>query len=132
MSCDKAEQDPQLAPLTVWYDGGCPMCRQEMRWLRGHTGSSVSFVDLTTATALPVARTTLMQRLHAQEQDGPLLAGVDAFAALWQRSPIMKPLGAAIRYPGSRWILTWAYEVFLRIRPRLQRVIVFVGKIVDR
>lgn len=109
--------------LTVWYDGDCPICSREMVWLKRQTDASVSYVDLTTATHLPLERSVLMRRFHAQEHDGPMLSGIDAFEALWHRSDVLGPLGVAARVRVFRWILELSYECFLRFRPVLQRLV---------
>lgn len=109
--------------LTVWYDGDCPICSREIGWLKRQTKASVSYVDLTKARRLPLERAALMRRFHAQEHDGPLLSGIDAFQALWHRSKYLKPLSLAARYPVTRWMLERIYKCFLRIRPMLQRLV---------
>jgi predicted DCC family thiol-disulfide oxidoreductase YuxK len=117
-----------LPSLTVWYDGNCPICSQEIGWLKRQTDASVTYVDLTTATVLPLERSALMRRFHAQELNGPLLSGVDAFAALWHRSNFLKPLSSAAQFPVFRWILKLSYECFLRFRPILQRLVAIPHK----
>lgn len=112
-----------LPSLTVWFDGNCPICSQEIGWLKRQTDASVSYVDLTTETLLPLERSALMRRFHAQELNGPLLSGIDAFAALWHRSAFLKPLSSAAQVPVFRWILELSYECFLRFRPVLQRLV---------
>ncbi len=121
-----------LPSLTVWYDGNCPICSQEIDWLKRQTDTSISYVDLTTATVLPLERATLMRRFHAQEFNGPLLSGIDAFAALWRRSRFLKPLSAAARIPVFRWIMERSYECFLRFRPRLQSFVAIVHAIASQ
>jgi predicted DCC family thiol-disulfide oxidoreductase YuxK len=119
-------------PLTVWYDGNCPVCSREIGWLKRQTDASVSYVDLTTAPFLPLERSALMRRFHAQEHDGPLLSGIDAFAALWHRSKFLKPLSFAARIPLFRWILERSCECFLRFRQMLQRLFAIKHTIVGQ
>jgi predicted DCC family thiol-disulfide oxidoreductase YuxK len=107
--------------LTIWYDGDCPICSQEIDWLKRQTDASIAYVDQTTATVLPLERSTLMRRFHALELNGPLLSGIDAFAALGHRRKFLKPLSAATGIPVFRCILELSYECFLQFRPRLQR-----------
>jgi len=109
--------------LTVWYDGNCPICSAEIGWLRRQTHASVSYVDLTTAARLPLERSVLMGRFYAQEIDGPLLSGIDAFEALWHRSKFLQPLSFAARIPVCRGILERSYQCFLLFRPVLQRLV---------
>jgi predicted DCC family thiol-disulfide oxidoreductase YuxK len=132
MSPDQFVAKPSLRSLTVWYDGNCPICSREIGWIKRQTGASVSYVDLTTATRLPLERSALMRRFHAQEHDGPLLSGIDAFAALWHRSKFLKPISSAARIPLFRWVLERSYECFLRFRPMLQRLFAIKHTIVGQ
>jgi len=85
---------------------------------------SIDFIDLSSATpqACPVDRTALLARFHASE-DGRLLSGAAAFAAMWRAIPLLRPLGLAARSPLVLSGLEAAYRVFLRIRPSLQRLV---------
>ena len=62
----------------------------------------------------------MLARFHAREQN-VLLSGAAAFAAIWRAVPLLRPLGIAARFPGVLTMLEFAYRLFLRIRPRLQR-----------
>ena len=86
---------------------------------------AIMFVDLTRASvgSCPVDPTAMLTRFHANE-DGRLLSGAAAFAAMWRAIPLLRPLGLAARSPLVLAALEQAYLVFLRFRPRLQRVFV--------
>ena len=107
----------------VWYDGGCPLCVREialMRWLdrRG----SIQFVNLADEEAsCPLDRSLLLARLHASE-DGKLLCGAAAFAAMWRAIPMLRPLGLIARNAWVLKALEGLYLLFLRFRPRLKRM----------
>ena len=69
----------------------------------------------------PIDRAMLLARFHASE-DGRVLSGAAAFAAMWRAIPALRPLGLLAR---NRFILAGlerAYVAFLRLRPRLQRL----------
>lgn len=85
---------------------------------------AITFVDVTTADAssCPRVPAVLMARFHAME-DGRLLSGAAAFAAMWRAVPLFRPLGLAARVPGVLTLLEWGYRGFLRLRPRLQRMV---------
>ena len=68
----------------------------------------------------PIDRDTLLARFHARE-DGHMLSGAAAFAAMWRAIPLLRPLGIAARNPIVLAMLERAYRGFLRVRPRLQR-----------
>jgi predicted DCC family thiol-disulfide oxidoreductase YuxK len=110
------------AELTVWYDGACPLCRREMQLMRRlDRRDAISFVDVTSAGAnLPAPKADLLRRLHVRE-DGHLVSGAGAFAAMWRAIPLLRPLGLLARVPLVLGLLERAYTAFLRVRPKLQR-----------
>lgn len=61
----------------------------------------------------------MLARFHARE-DGVVLSGAAAFAAMWRAIPLLRPLELAARLPVIEALLEWLYVRFLRIRPRLQ------------
>ncbi len=82
----------------------------------------IAFVDATALdTVCPLDRAEMLVRFHAMEE-GKLLSGASAFAAMWRAIPLLWPLGMAARLPGVEWLLERAYQTFLRFRPRLQRL----------
>ena len=108
-------------PLTVWFDGDCPICSREIEWHKRQVrGAALTFVDIRRAPALPAPAGELLARFHARESGGAMLEGAAAFAALWRRSPWLRPLGLAARHPRVLAALDAAYGLFLRLRPRLQ------------
>jgi predicted DCC family thiol-disulfide oxidoreductase YuxK len=113
-----------MANLIVWHDGGCPLCRREIAFMRRlDRRGAIRFVDATTtqADACPIDRGALLGRFHASE-DGVLLSGAAAFAAMWRAIPLLRPLGIAARVPVVLTLLEFGYRAFLRVRPRLQRL----------
>ena len=78
-------------------------------------------IDATSDVAsCPIDPALLLQRFHARENEGPLLHGAAAFAAMWRAIPLLRPLGLAARFPPLLWLMEGAYRAFLRCRPRLQ------------
>jgi predicted DCC family thiol-disulfide oxidoreductase YuxK len=113
---------PTKAPLLVWYDGGCPLCRREIALMRRlDRRDAIQFVDVASGddASCPLDRDALLARFHASE-DGRLLSGAAAFAAMWRAIPLLRPLGLAARAPAVLAGLEAAYRVFLKVRPRLQ------------
>lgn len=84
---------------------------------------AIHFIDVTTMdeAACPVDRAQLLARFHASE-DGELLSGAAAFAAMWRAIPLLRPFGMAARIPVVLAVLEVGYRAFLRVRPRLQRL----------
>lgn len=95
-------------PLTVFYDGACPLCSREMalmkrldrkQRLRLCDFSSPDFHD--TIIGIPVSQLSAV--IHARWNDGTIITGVDVFRAIWQiaglgilarmsRLPLIDPL----------------------------------------
>jgi predicted DCC family thiol-disulfide oxidoreductase YuxK len=111
-----------MTRLTVWHDGDCPLCRREIALMRRlDRRGAIHFVDATDRDAsCPIDRAALLARFHAEE-DGRLLSGAAAFAAMWRAIPMLRPLGLAARAPWMLRILERLYIAFLRVRPALQR-----------
>jgi predicted DCC family thiol-disulfide oxidoreductase YuxK len=111
-------------PLTVLYDGACPLCRREIGVYRGlQPNTPVCFADVSDpASPLPsgTTREQLLARFHVRGSDGRLLSGAQAFLALWAALPGWLWLARVGRVPGMAWVMERVYRVFLRVRPRLQ------------
>ncbi len=116
----------QAPSVTVWFDGGCPLCRQEIalyQRLDARKGR-VAFVDLTapdSAASCPLDPAELLQRFHARTPEGQVVSGAAAFAAVWGQVTPFQPLAWLMRIPGALPVGDWLYARFLRIRPKLQR-----------
>ena len=110
--------------LTVWYDGACPLCLREIALMRRlDKRRAINFVDVAPeGAACPIDRTLLLARFHAQEMGGPVLSGAAAFAAMWRAIPVLRPLGLIARNRTMLALLERTYVLFLKIRPRLQRL----------
>ena len=84
---------------------------------------AIDFVDVSGPDAqadCPIDRGELLARFHARE-DGKLLSGAAAFAAMWRAIPLLRPLGLFARNRLVLGLLERAYVRFLRVRPLLQR-----------
>lgn len=122
---DPVKESP---PLTVLYDGACPLCRREIGIYRGlrplRSETPVCFADVSDA-ALPLppgtTRAQLLARFHVRGQDGQLHSGARAFLALWATLPGWRWLALVGRLPGMAWVMERTYRLFLRWRPTLQR-----------
>jgi predicted DCC family thiol-disulfide oxidoreductase YuxK len=116
-----------MPDVLVWFDGACPLCRREIALMRRlDRRNAIAFVDVGRgappdgAAACPIDRSALLARFHAQE-DGRMLSGAAAFAAMWRAIPLLRPLGLAARNGLVLAALERLYGLFLRVRPRLQR-----------
>jgi predicted DCC family thiol-disulfide oxidoreductase YuxK len=113
-----------MIPLFAWYDGACPMCMREIALMRRlDKRSAITFIDVAEeGVSCPIDRTLLLARFHVSE-NGTMLSGAAAFAAMWRAIPLLRPIGLAARNPIILAVLERAYLLFLRIRPRLQRLL---------
>ncbi len=113
-----------MTPLLIWFDGGCPLCRREIALMRRlDRRHAIRFIDVARDDAgCPVDRDALLARFHACE-DGRMLSGAAAFAAMWRAIPWLRPLGLAARDRRVLWVLERLYRRFLRLRPTLQRLL---------
>lgn len=121
-----------LYPLTLYYDGACPLCMAEMRnlMLRNQREQRLRFVDIAAPgfeAPVGVTRDELASLLHAQAPDGSWLRGVDTFVAMYEAvgvswvtralsAPGLRPLADRL-YPWiarhRRWFPRWlAHLVF--------------------
>ena len=123
-----SDQDMQdTDKLRVFYDGACPLCRREIGFYRRRRGAdNVEWCDLSEMTRTAVApgldRDAALARFHVQKPDGSLASGGDAFRALWLALPVFRPVARVLGLPGLRRLLNVAYDRFLVLRPRLQRL----------
>ena len=111
-------------PVTVWYDGACPLCQREIALMRRlDRAGRIRFVDAASGDAsCPLDRAVLLARFHALE-DGRMLSGAAAFAAMWREIPMLRPLGLVARNPVVARLLERAYLAFLKVLPQLQRLL---------
>jgi predicted DCC family thiol-disulfide oxidoreductase YuxK len=114
-----------MEEVTIWFDGSCPLCSGEIALMqRLDWRGRISFVDLAdNATHCPINRETMLLQLHALEQ-GKMLSGAAAFAAMWRVIPLLRPLGLLARNKMVLRGLEWLYIRFLRVRPRIQHALV--------
>lgn len=110
-----------MTKLTVWFDGGCPLCRREIALMRRlDRRGAIVFVDVAEGDAgCPIDRGELLARFHARE-NGRIVSGAEAFAAMWRAVPALRPFGLLARNRLVLALLERSYRGFLRIRPRLQ------------
>lgn len=116
--------------LTIYHDGGCPLCAAEIgHYRRARGAQALTFQDV--GVALPpqqdLTREMALARFHVREASGKLLSGAAAFAALWQALPGWRWLG---RIVGTWPVLPLAellYRAFLPLRPRLAGALVALG-----
>jgi predicted DCC family thiol-disulfide oxidoreductase YuxK len=107
---------PEESRLVVCYNGSCPVCRTEIEHYRqlDSGNDTLAFLDVTADPAAAARHAlvgdTPLRRLHAVAADGRLLAGLDAFIAIWERLPRYRWLARLVQRSGVRPAAGWAYE----------------------
>lgn len=114
------KRQPAEAPLTVLYNGACPVCRTGISIYEGADRRGPCrhrWIDIAAEPGAladhGLARDAVKKRLHAIDGRGHLHIGIDAFAALWQHSPGQGWLAAIARLPGLHGLLAAGYDHLL-------------------
>jgi predicted DCC family thiol-disulfide oxidoreductase YuxK len=107
--------------LTLYYDGGCPVCTREIGFYQRRRGAErIRWVNLArcedSELGRDLNREAAYARLHARRPDGQLVSGARAFAALWQALPAFRLAGRVAALPGIVHGLEWGYRGFLKVR----------------
>ncbi len=105
------------------YDGECPFCRLEARWLgRLGRGGRLALEDIAAADFDPgrygVTLEALMGSLYGVYPDGRLTRGMETFRQAY-RAVGLGWLLAPTGWPGLRWVFDVLYNLFARYRVRL-------------
>ncbi|MEM6586244.1 MAG: DUF393 domain-containing protein, partial [Pseudomonadota bacterium] len=89
----------QPSQVKVWYDGSCPLCLREISAMRRlDRKGAITFIDVSEDgdPSCPIDQSELLARFHAEEE-GEVLCGAAAFAAMWRAIPLLRPLGLIAR-----------------------------------
>jgi ubiquinone biosynthesis monooxygenase Coq7 len=118
----KLETSPVDTTLTVYFDGGCPLCRREIAfWQRRRGADAIDWVNIDTLPGSHVrpdlTKEDAMVRFHVSKPDGRLLSGAAAFAALWSVLPATRIAGRIMALPGIVHLLDLGYAAMLKVRP---------------
>ena len=121
--------DKRQPPLTVYFDGDCPVCSREIaayRKLRGaedfawvNAAQAQSGQDKT-VLGEGLSREDALARMHVRDANGQLIGGAAAFAAIWSALPQFKWLGRIASSRPALWVLEPGYRLFLKVRPLWQ------------
>lgn len=112
---------PTAQPLTLYFDGACPLCSREARFfnLKAAPGR-VQFVDIAAADfdakSHGLDPHAVHREIHGRMPDGRIVVGVDALAQMWQLVPSTQWLATLTRKPVSRQAMQAGYWIFARLR----------------
>ncbi|WP_373503843.1 thiol-disulfide oxidoreductase DCC family protein [Aestuariivirga sp.] len=106
------------SPLTVYYDGDCPVCRREIGFYQGRTGQAVDYCNVAAGTcpAPDLTREDALKRFHVRMADGTLVSGARAFVELWSRTPGLRLIAPLFRNGPAIAVLDVVYAGFLKLR----------------
>jgi predicted DCC family thiol-disulfide oxidoreductase YuxK len=114
-------------PITVYFDGECPVCSREVAlYRRLPHRAPIFWLDLA-APGDPLRGENFdlgaaLELLHVKDGAGRLHVGLDAHLLMWQRLPGLHVLaGTLARWPGVRRPFESLYLAFTRHRPGLVR-----------
>jgi predicted DCC family thiol-disulfide oxidoreductase YuxK len=110
-------------PLTVFFDGACPICAREISLMkRLDRCQRVAFCDFSRpdydATSIGFAPSELGRVIHARWADGSVITGADLFRAMWEAVGL-GGLARLSRLSLVKPVVLRAYEWFARNRLRL-------------
>ena len=117
-------------PVTLFYDGDCPICMKEINWLdRKDTLQRLQLVDITHKdfdSNYPDLDPVALDRLiHARLGDGRIVTGMDASLAAWEAVG-MGVWVAPLRWPLLRKLADFGYRHFANNRHALAKRFAFL------
>ena len=120
--------DKERPGLTVYYDGGCPICAREIGMYRRCRGADrIAWVDADAvsgdALAPGLSRDDALARFHVIDRSGRAFSGGAAFSALWRALPAFSMLGRILSCWPFSIMLEGIYYLFLILRPRLKHLL---------
>jgi predicted DCC family thiol-disulfide oxidoreductase YuxK len=115
------------APITLLYDGACPICALEMsRLYRRDKHRRLRFVDISAdgfdGSRYGSSKAEMMSLMHAVLADGRTLTGIDALHAAYSAVGLGW-LWAPARWPLLRPYADALYARFARHRMRVSRAL---------
>ena len=103
MPCVLSMSSSDQSDLTLLFDGGCPLCVREVRFLRGRDRHQrIAFVDIDAPDYDPTAYAgisyrTAMGRIHAFNSNGDVLQDIAVFREAYRL------IGLGWLYAPTRW-----------------------------
>ena len=106
---------------TLYYDGACPLCRNEITQLIKLVDNNIAFQDVHSLDLDPVEVESRLKILHLETAEGLILKGLDANVAAWQHTRLGF-LFRILRWPLVRQFADvvykyWAHRRFERLYP---------------
>lgn len=121
MTVKASPELPESTPVTVLFDGGCPLCAREIRHYQKLNGAeSVNWVDITQSPELEqeygVSYQSAMARFHVRDKQGQWQTGAYGFVALWKSLRAFRWAAVLLETFGLVRFTDWIYGIFARRR----------------
>ena len=127
---------PNTTASTVLYDGSCPLCTVEINQHKKISlDGKINWVDVSSSEFVPPAgqsKEALMQRFHVIKPNGDLVSGAAAFVHVWEQLPGWNRLAKVAQVPGALDVMEFGYDKFLKIRPKIQSLILGFSRLCDK
>ncbi len=127
---------PNTTASTVLYDGSCPLCTVEInQYKKISLDGKINWVDVSSSEFVPPAgqsKEALMQRFHVIKPNGDLVSGAAAFVHVWEQLPGWNRLAKVAQVPGALDVMEFGYDKFLKIRPKIQSLILGFYRLCDK
>ena len=112
------------AKLTIFFDGGCPLCKREVDFLQSRNQKGyLSFIDINTSDfyldlKYGITYKQAMERIHAFKSDGSLIKDIKVF----QEAYTLIGLGwiyAPTKFPIFDKFIEFIYGIWAKYRLKL-------------
>ena len=127
---------PNTTVSTVLYDGSCPLCTVEInQYKKISLDGKINWVDVSSSEFVPPvgqSKEALMQRFHVIKPNGDLVSGAAAFVHVWEQLPGWSRLATVAKVPGALEVMEFGYDKFLKIRPKIQILILGFYRLCDK
>ncbi len=127
---------PNTTVSTVLYDGSCPLCTVEInQYKKISLDGKINWVDVSSSEFVPPvgqSKEALMQRFHVIKPNGDLVSDAAAFVHVWEQLPGWSRLATVAKVPGALDVMEFGYDKFLKIRPKIQSLILGFYRLCDK
>ena len=121
------------AKLTIFFDGGCPLCKREVDFLQSRNQKGyLSFIDINTSDfyldlKYGITYKQAMERIHALKSDGSVIKDIKVFQEAytlvglgWIYAPTKIPIfDKLIMFVYGMWA---KYRLKLTFRPSIEKL----------
>ena len=122
-----------LVKLTIFFDGGCPLCKREVDFLQSRNQKGyLSFIDINTSDfyldhKYGITYRRAMERIHALKSDGSVIKDIKVFQEAytliglgWIYAPTKLPIfDKLIEFIYGIWA---KYRLKLTFRPSIEKL----------